>query len=170
MSERRTLVLGWGNPGRRDDGLGPALAAAVEAMAVPGVTAESGYQLQVEDAAEVARHERVLFVDAERGGDAPFRLRRLEPSRSGVGFTTHSVSPGRLLALSRDLFGAQPEAWLLGIRGYDFDSFGEGLSVRAAANLAAAADFVRAAVRAERIGPAPAPSSAPSDPPETSRG
>jgi hydrogenase maturation protease len=170
MSAPRTLVLGWGNPGRRDDGLGPALAAAVEAMAVAGVTAESGYQLQVEDAAELARYERVLFVDAERGGDAPFRLRRLEPTRSGIGFTSHSVSPGRLLALSRDLFGAEPEAWLLGIRGYDFDSFGEGLSTRAAANLAAAADFVRDAVRAPRFGPPSAPPSAASDSAETSRG
>jgi len=170
MSERRTLVLGWGNPGRRDDGLGPALAAAVESMAVPGVTAESGYQLQVEDAAEVARYERVLFVDAERGGDAPFRLRRLEPSRSGVGFSTHSVSPGRLLALARDLFGAEPEAWLLGVRGYDFDSFGEGLSERAAANLAAAAGFVRDAVRAERLGAAPPTPPAHSHPAKNSRG
>lgn len=151
MSAAATLVLGWGNPGRRDDGLGPALAGAVAAMALPGVTAESGYQLQVEDAAEVARYRRVLFVDADRAGEAPFRVWRVEPSAGRPGYTSHSVAPGELLALARDLFGAEPEAWLIGVRGYDFDEFGEGLSGRAAANLAAAAQFVREAVAAERI-------------------
>ena len=143
MSVGSTLVLAWGNPGRRDDGLGPALADAIGALAVPGLEVESNYQLQVEDAAEVARHRRVLFVDADRAGEAPFWVRRLEPAAGGIGFTSHSVSPGRLLALGRELFGAEPEAWLMGIRGYEFDEFGEGLSPRARTNLAAAVDFVR---------------------------
>ena len=69
---------------------------------------------------------------------APFRLRRIEPEAGGIGFTSHSVSPGRLLALGRDLFGACPEAWLMGIRGYDFDDFGEELTTAARANLEAA--------------------------------
>lgn len=148
MSAPRTLVLGWGNPGRRDDGLGPAFAAAVGELGAPGVTVDSGYQLQVEDAAEVARYERVLFVDADRAAEAPFRLRRLEPARERPGFTSHSVAPGLVLRLSRELFGAAPEAWLLGIRGYDFDQFGEGLSAAAAANLAAATGYVGDALRA----------------------
>jgi hydrogenase maturation protease len=156
VSSGRTLVLGWGNPGRRDDGLGPALAGAVATMGLPGVTAETGYQLQVEDAMEVARHERVLFVDADRAGEAPFSIRRVAAAGSGPGFTSHSLAPAQLLALARDLFGAEPEAWLLGVRGYDFDEFGEGLSVGAAANLAAATEFVRAAVGADRVEPPPA--------------
>ncbi|MBZ0090172.1 MAG: hydrogenase maturation protease, partial [Thermoanaerobaculia bacterium] len=79
MSAAGTLVLAWGNPGRRDDGLGPAVAAALEALALPGVAVETGYQLEVEDAAELARYGRVLFVDADRAGEAPFQVRRLEP-------------------------------------------------------------------------------------------
>lgn len=169
MSARRTLVLGWGNPGRRDDGLGPALAGAVAAMALPGVTAESGYQLQIEDAAEVARHERVLFVDADRAGEAPFRIRRVEPTAITPGFTSHSLAPGQLLALARDLFGAEPEAWLIGIRGYDFDEFGEGLSGRASANLVAATGFVRDAAGADRFEPPPGAANR-LDPPQHSRG
>ena len=49
MSEptRRILVIGYGNPGRRDDGLGPALAARLEALALPGVTVESDFQLAI---------------------------------------------------------------------------------------------------------------------------
>ena len=50
------LLIGFGNPGRLDDGLGPALADAIEKLALPGVTVESNYQLTVEDAAEIAKH------------------------------------------------------------------------------------------------------------------
>ena len=29
LGQMRTLVLGYGNPGRQDDGLGPAVAAGI---------------------------------------------------------------------------------------------------------------------------------------------
>jgi hydrogenase maturation protease len=138
-----TLIIGWGNPGRLDDGLGPAFIAAVSADAPSEVALESDYQLTMEDAAEVARYDRVLFVDADRRGAAPFTMRKLEPSADAASFSTHSVAPGAVLALARDLFHAAPEAWLLGIRGYEFDRFGEGLSPRAGANLARAVQFIR---------------------------
>jgi len=141
-----TLVLGWGNPGRRDDGLGPALIAAVEALGPPGARFDSDYQLQIENAAEVARYPRVVFVDADRGGHEPFSMRRLLPAAGSMSFSTHSVRPEAILALARDLFQAEPEAWLLGIHGYDFDDFGEGLSAGARANLAAATEFVERAL------------------------
>jgi len=138
-----TLILGWGNPGRVDDGLGPAFIEAVAKLGPPGVVLDADYQLTLEDAAEVARYDRVVFVDADRRGPAPFRMRRLRPSAHGFGFSTHGVEPGAVLALCRDLFHATPEAWLLGIRGYEFDRFGEGLSGRARANLDRAVEFFR---------------------------
>jgi Ni,Fe-hydrogenase maturation factor len=52
-----------------------------------------------------------------------------------VTFSTHSVPPATVLALARELFAAEPEAWLLGIRGYEFDEFRESLSKRARVNL-----------------------------------
>jgi hydrogenase maturation protease len=139
-----TLILGWGNPGRLDDGLGPAFIEAVSKIAPPGVAFDCDYQLTMEDAAEVARYERVVFVDADRCGPAPFTMRPLAPSADGGSFSTHSVAPGAVLALCRDLFHAAPEAWLLGIRGYEFDGFGEGLSARARANLNRAVEFMQA--------------------------
>ncbi|MEO8195881.1 MAG: hydrogenase maturation protease [Thermoanaerobaculia bacterium] len=152
MNASSTLVLAWGNPGRRDDGLGPSFASAVGALGLPRVAVESQYQLQVEDAMQLAAFRRVWFVDADRCGDEPFLVRRVEPEAGGIGFTSHSISPGRLLALARDLFGAEPEAWLMGIRGYDFDRFGEGLSPRARANLALAVDFARDALGEDEVG------------------
>ncbi len=148
-----TLILGWGNPGRLDDGLGPALAADFERATPPGVTVESDYQLQVECAADVAEHQRVVFVDADRRGAGPFWMRRLTPEKGRLTFSTHSISPETVLALARDLFAVEPEAWLLGIRGYDFDGFGEGLSMRAQDNLTAAVRFLRAACEGESFRP-----------------
>lgn len=141
-----TLILAWGNPARLDDGLGPALARTISELALPGVAVDSDYQLQVEDAETASRHARVIFVDADRRGGAPFTARRLSPERRGISFSTHSVTPGAVLALARDLFSAEPEAWLLGIRGYEFDEFGEGLSDGASANLAEATRYVRDAL------------------------
>ena len=160
-----TLILGWGNPGRLDDGLGPAAADAVAQLRSPGVVADSDYQLTVEDAAEVARYPRVVFVDADPSGAPPFRWQRLHASARGPGFSTHGVTPGAVLSLSRDLFGAEPEAWLLGIRGYEFDRFGEGLSERARENLSRAVSFLRSAIESgEFPGDGPTGGSPPRDP------
>jgi hydrogenase maturation protease len=143
MPRATTLILGWGNPGRVDDGLGPAFIEALSKLAPPGIVLDSDYQLTVENAAEVARYDRVLFVDADRRGPAPFTMQKVEPSAGGPSFSTHSVAPGAVLSLCRGLFDATPDAWLLGIRGYEFDRFGEGLSLRARANLDRAVDFIR---------------------------
>jgi hydrogenase maturation protease len=153
------LVIGYGNPGRRDDGLGPAFADAVAALDLPGVQVEVDYQLNVEDAAAAAASRRVLFVDADCAGLEPFAVRRLAPAAATASFSTHSVQPEAVLALAKDLFGAEPETWLLGIRGYEFNEFGEGLSARAATNLAAALDWARGALSARDW--APVPDSAP---------
>jgi len=141
------LILGYGNPGRLDDGLGPALAEAIEARSLPGVTVEADYQLTVEDAAELARHRVVIFADADAAGPEPFSMTRLEPSSQPLSFSTHSVEPGDVLALAAELFGAEPEAWVLGIRGYEFDEFEERLSDKAQANLDAAVRYVEEAIR-----------------------
>ena len=141
------LVIGYGNPGRLDDGLGPALAERIQALALPGVTVEADYQLNVEDAADVARHAIVVFADASVDADEPFTLRPLAAERDGLGFSSHSVSAAALLGMAEALFGASPRAYVLAIRGYDFGSFGERLSPRAAANLAAAVEHLASLLR-----------------------
>jgi hydrogenase maturation protease len=141
------LLIGFGNPGRLDDGLGPALAEAVGRRKLPGVTVDADYQLTVEDAAEVARHEVVLFADADAVGPEPFSCRRLRAGNGRPGFSSHSVEPETVVTLARELFAGEPEAFLLGIRGYEFDAFGERLSERAEANLADAVKYVVKAAR-----------------------
>jgi hydrogenase maturation protease len=141
----RTLILGWGNPGRGDDGLGPEFVRLIARSQIPTVVVDTDYQLQVEDAAEIAGFQRVVFVDADRLGAEPFWLERLHPDGT-PSFSTHSVAPGAILALARDLFQVEPEAWILGIRGYQFDEFGERLSDRARSNLDRAVEYMKAAL------------------------
>lgn len=140
--EPTALVIGYGNPGRLDDGLGPALAAQLAALHLPGVAVETGYQLTVEDAELVARHDVVVFADAAVSGPAPFDFRPIDPER-GAAFTTHSVAPEIVLGLAHDLFDATTAGYLLAIRGSEFDEFGERLSRAAQDHLAAALATLR---------------------------
>lgn len=151
----RILVIGYGNPGRLDDGLGPAFADALEALDLPDVTCDADYQLSVEHAELVAAHDVVVLVDAALDGPAPFSIRTIEP-QTELSFSTHSVSPAALLGLARDLFGHCPRGYLLGIRGYEFNEFGERLSQPARHNLSAAVSFFAGLVRERRLPASPA--------------
>jgi hydrogenase maturation protease len=142
----RVLVLGYGNPGREDDGLGPAAVAAIERLAWPHVTVGSNYQLVIEDVVEIAAADIVWFVDASRDGAEPWATRSIAPTYD-VTFTSHLVSPGALLAMAQQYYGKAPAAHLLAIRGYEF-AFAEGLTDRATANLRAAVALLRRAVGA----------------------
>jgi hydrogenase maturation protease len=144
------LLIGYGNPGRLDDGLGPALAEAVERMGLDGVTVEANYQLAVEDAAAIAEHDAVVFADAAVAGPEPFSWAPVAP-RGEVGFSSHSIEPPALMALAERLFGATARAYALGIRGYEFNEFGERLSESASANLAAALSFLEPLLRTGRL-------------------
>lgn len=150
LSDARILVIGYGNPGRLDDGLGPALAAALEPLDLPGVTVESNYQLAVEDAAQVAEYDAVIFADATVSGPDPFEFRRIEPSRR-ESFTSHAVAPEAVLAMAHDLFGAESAGFVMAIRGHEFNEFGERLSGAASANLDAAVQHLKSVLPDRRF-------------------
>lgn len=141
MARGRILVLGYGNPGRLDDGLGPRLVEALAGRVPADVTLLADYSLQIEHAAALAEHDVVVFADAAVAGPAPFRFERIE-ARPGADFTTHSVAPEALLALAGEHFGKWPTGYVLAIRGREFDAFGERLSDQATTNLAAASSFL----------------------------
>ena len=139
--KQRVLVIGYGNPARGDDGLGPAAAAEIESRAIPGVTVDADYQLTVEDSAAVADHDAVVFIDAAVEGEEPFGFHPLEPAPV-AGVSTHGIEPESVLGLSRDLFGAATGAYVLANRGYDFAYFTETITDRARENLKAAIAFI----------------------------
>jgi hydrogenase maturation protease len=147
----KVLIIGYGNPGRLDDGLGPALAETMEKKQLDDLTVDANYQLTVEDASEVAEHDVVVFADAAIAGEGPYWVKRIYPGGRTGGFSTHSLDPYSVLGLAKELFQAEPRAYLMGIRGYEFDEFGERLSEAAQANLAGAVDYLEKAVRQGEI-------------------
>jgi hydrogenase maturation protease len=129
----RVLVLGYGNPGRQDDGLGPAVAAGIDRLGWPNLTAFDNYQLNIEDAMDVAEHDIVWFVDAAKAGPSPYAVHALSPA-SSIEFTSHLVRPEAVLAIANQLYGRLPQAFMLAIRGYEF-AFIEALTPGATDNL-----------------------------------
>jgi hydrogenase maturation protease len=138
----RILVIGYGNPGRGDDGLGPALAAEIAAQGLPGVTVEADYQLTVDHVPLIAAHDLVVFADAAIALPEPYRLTAVRASASTT-LGSHQVSPEAALQLARLLFGKAPPCWMLALAGTAFGEVREGLSPLAQANLTRAAGFLK---------------------------
>jgi hydrogenase maturation protease len=150
----KILIIGIGNPGRGDDGLGPALAArltgaepgAVPEGAVTGIPGRTAsavwkYQLAIEDAQLVREYEAVVFADASSQAGETLSLVAIGPA-AAITFTTHEMSPSGILALCEELYGRAPKGYLLAIRGYCWE-LAEGLSAAAAKILEDALDRAR---------------------------
>ena len=146
------LLIGWGNPLRGDDGVGQAIAAAVERWGQPQLEVVEAVQLTPELAPLLAAARRVLFVDGEAGAAAVTGGWRLEPVPPlEPGGTTaalssqplsHHASPGVLLMLAETLYGRRPPAWQLLVAAHAY-GFGSGLSPATEALLPGALAAVR---------------------------
>ena len=146
MGNQSVLLIGFGNPGCQDDGLGPAFAEAVAALQCDGVTVDADYQLAIEDAHAMAQHDVVVFADADAVGPSPFALTPVA-GKASAGFSTHSVRPEELVWMTEQLFGRTVEAYMLSIRGRNFAQLTEGLTPEASENLSLALRFFEPLLR-----------------------
>jgi hydrogenase maturation protease len=138
----RSLVIGYGNTLRSDDGSGVRVAEAVAGWRLPGVAALCVQQLVPEIAARLAGIDLVVFVDAQLAGVGDgISISRIQPAPS-VRPGSHIGDPRSLLTMSRVLYGRRPDAWLIGIPAVDL-SIGETLSATAARGIEAACDSIR---------------------------
>jgi len=139
------LVYGYGNPGREDDGLGIELVKRLENWSkhsgLPGITFDSNYQLNIEDAEIISEKDVVIFADASTEEIDDFIFTEVT-GEDGVSFTTHAASPGYIVKLCTDLFGKCPPVYLLHIKGYQWE-FRESISEKAENNLQKAFDFMK---------------------------
>ncbi|NWF70539.1 MAG: hydrogenase maturation protease [Chloroflexi bacterium] len=122
------LFVGYGNPLRGDDGLGPAvvhqLAQRVQRAGVQFVTC---HQLTPELVETISQSCHVVFIDAFVGGcPGEIWCNSIEPSMS-PGALNHYVSPAMLLAAARSWYGAKTTGTLITISGASF-GFSEQLS------------------------------------------
>jgi hydrogenase maturation protease len=147
---QRILIYGYGNPGRQDDGLGAAFISKMEEWLkqnpTPGINLDCNYQLNIEDAEYIAHKDLVVFVDASQEEIESFTFTAIDASDARVEFTMHAVSPAFVVDLCRKMFHRAPEAYLLHIKGYEWD-FAEVLSEQAIQNLNAAFDFITGIIK-----------------------
>ena len=118
-------MIGYGNPLRSDDGVGPQIAEAVGKWRLPHVRSMVCHQLTPELVVPIAAAGQVIFVDAAKDHGL-VRLCEVEPAQTAETMT-HTVDPSSLLRLSNALYGYCPEALSLTIPAENF-SFGEKLS------------------------------------------
>jgi hydrogenase maturation protease len=122
-----TLVIGYGNRSRGDDGVGWDVAERLECRDLPGVEVCVAHQLEVDLAEDISRADRVIFVDAAVPEVPQAVTRSAVGDRGQAHAVAHYLTPSDLLELGRTLYGARPEGILYSIRGHDFE-FGERLS------------------------------------------
>jgi len=137
---KKILVIGIGNIGRQDDGLGwMILDHIVDEFKF--VDTEYRYQLQIEDAELASNYSTVIFADAtkEQINDG-FYFKNCKVSTTH-GMNTHAVHPETIVGLTNNLYHKYPETFILGIQGYHWE-LKEGVSEKALDNLKKAIDFL----------------------------
>ena len=132
---QRTLIIGYGNFDRQDDGVAWHVLAEVArrlGCAVP-LSPEEEFpahegapdfvfelQLTPELAETIAQYERVCFVDAHTGA-VPHDVNVSEiAAEFQASPLTHHLTPQSLLTFAQTLYNARPEAILVSVRGYQF--------------------------------------------------
>ena len=124
-----TLIVGYGNDLRSDDGAGVLVAKKVAAQS-PQARVLVAHQLTPDLADDIARVAHVIFVDAYAApvSGAALRIERIAEDPAGdVPAFGHHIAPGTLVHLAKRLYGTQTEAWVLGVPAYCFVA-GEKLS------------------------------------------
>ncbi len=152
---KRTLIIGYGNPDREDDGVAWHILSALTAKL--GLPSPESYedefpefapidfafylQLTPEMAEDINRYEHVCFIDAHTGNiPEPVRLISVESEFQRSPFT-HHLTPQSLVSMCETLYGRKPEAALLSVLGHRC-LFTRQLSAETAALVPQAVDLI----------------------------
>jgi hydrogenase maturation protease len=115
---RRTLVAGFGNVLRGDDGFGVEVIRRLEQESLPqGVTlmeiGTGGIRLAQE---LLSSYDHLIVVDAMRRGGTPGSLYalRVEDVDAATEVDMHTAIPSRALAIAKTLGGLPPDVHLVG--------------------------------------------------------
>lgn len=138
----KTLILGYGNPDREDDGVSWHILANISAklgLRIP----QSPYdefefedsnpallftlQLTPELADTLSGFDRVCFIDAHTGEiESDLNIQKLQSMFQSSPFT-HHMTPQTLISITHTLYHHTIEAILVSVRGYQF-GFSQRLS------------------------------------------
>lgn len=135
-----TLVLGLGNPLRGDDGVGPAVIAALHSQGAPaGVTLLDGGTAGLEMLLLWEGYARVIVVDSAEIHSPPGRWQRVDLSQTRLSRhpltgTLHTAGLAEALALAEALDRQPPELILFGVQPHSL-AWEAGLSLPVTAAL-----------------------------------
>jgi hydrogenase maturation protease len=141
----RTVVIGVGNPSRRDDGVGWVVASAAGRRLGDAVDIDwsDGEPTRVLDA--WADRDLAVVVDAMCSGLEPGAIRLLDGNDvEGVqqrGLGSHAVGLGEAAALGRALGRLPRRLVFVGIEGHDH-RLGDGLSPEVTASIDRAVELI----------------------------
>ena len=140
-NDDKILIIGIGNSGRQDDGLGWELLDSFSEESLESIELSYKYQLQIEDADLICKYDRVIIVDAVKHKiDEGYYFKECKPS-SQYSFTTHELLPETILFLANNLYCKDPQVFILGIEGFEWN-LKIGLSTDAKLNLEKAKIFL----------------------------
>jgi hydrogenase maturation protease len=146
-----TLVLGYGNPLRGDDGVGWQAAILVAKELEGQVDVLARHQLTPELAEALSQVERVVFIDAAcEGTPGEVCCRQLESTGGDGQSFTHHVAPADLLATAQTLYGHAPVGYLVTVNGASF-GYTEALSPLVSAALPEVLAQVKAIVQPAEV-------------------
>jgi hydrogenase maturation protease len=153
--ECKTLIVGYGNPDREDDGVAwhilRNLAQHLQRNVVEleyeidpeGPSPHLAFMLQLtpEMAETIADYDYLCFIDAHTGAfDEEIRFSRVKADFQASPFT-HHLTPNACVAIAHTLYGRAPQTVLLSVRGYEF-GFGQTLSTKTEALASQGAQLV----------------------------
>lgn len=140
--DQKYLIIGYGNVYCHDDGVALYIINSLrKKMGVRDLQPDEDgldelgqpidtvllHQLLPETIPALSQYQRVVFVDAHQGTITE-EVRVIEVKEEmGFHAVTHHMSPGMLLAMVRQIHHFAPMAYLVSVKGEDFD-FGLGLS------------------------------------------
>jgi len=110
----KTLVIGYGNDLRSDDGAGRVVADRVARLGLPGVTVRSLSQLVPELALAIAEMDLVVFVDASIDAVEP-TVALVGPQTVDASATTHYADPATLLGMTATVGSVPDRAFVVSI-------------------------------------------------------
>lgn len=131
---KNTILIGIGNCGRQDDGLGWAFIDHLKPELPPNFDVEYRYQLQIEDAEMISHYQKVFFIDADKTPETnEFIISECFPEETHH-FSSHALAPETILYLSSSVYGKNPESYIVGISGESYQ-LEIGLTNNAKSNL-----------------------------------
>ncbi|MDJ0844549.1 hydrogenase maturation protease [Crocosphaera sp.] len=126
---KKTLIIGYGNTLRGDDGVGYKIAEIIEQWNVNNITSLAVHQLTPDLAEKLSQVDTVIFIDAVPITDintAKLEIKIIYTNQKSNNLAHHN-NPEQLLSLTQAIYQKIPQAYWILVPAINFN-FSEELS------------------------------------------